>query len=251
MEPIATFHRLANSSLMPMRADRSALGTIPAAALQYCEAITSASAFGWYAFPPIDFHVQWDGTNFIWTNNDGVSWSPLRSTFLPGFDEQFDRSVPADLKGLAPPFLTSLPQPGVLQIWSGVLIRTRPGWSALIRPPVNVARSRDYEPYEGIIETDRWFYPLFINVRIVAADRPIFFDRHKPLLQVQPLKRETYDDEALRTAAFTDGLEAMDDADWRDYLGSIGPRANNPLLAPGRYAREVRKRQSEHDSEHA
>lgn len=251
MEPIATFHRLADSALMPMRADRSALGTIPAAALQYCEAITSASAFGWYAFPPIDFHVQWDGTGFIWTHDDGASWSPLRSTFLPGFDDQFDRNVPANLKGLAPPFLTSLPQPGVLQIWSGVLIRTRPGWSALIRPPANIARSRDYEPYEGIIETDRWFYPLFINVRIIAADRPIFFDRHKPLLQVQPLKRETYDDEALRTATFADGFEAMDDADWSDYLASIGPRANNPMLAPGRYAKDVRKRQSEHVSEHA
>ena len=32
MVPIATFHRLAPDALMPMRADRSALGTLPSAA---------------------------------------------------------------------------------------------------------------------------------------------------------------------------------------------------------------------------
>lgn len=243
MIPIATFHRLAPACLMPMRADRSALGTLPTAALQYCEAITSASAFGWYAFPPIDFTVQWDGTDFIWTHDGADSWFPLKSTHLPEFDEWFDANAPEDLQGFAPPFLTALPQPGVLQVWSGVMVRTRPGWSMLIRPPANIARSRDYEPYEGIIETDRWFYPLFINIRIISADRPIVFSRHRPLLQAQPLMRETYDDEALRSAAFSDGVTSLTDQDWQDFRSSLAARAKDPMMAPGRYARDVRKRQ--------
>lgn len=245
MAPLATFHQLARSGLVPMRADRSALGTLPTAALQYCEAVTSASAFGWYAFPPISFHVQCDGRDFIWTTDEGESWSPLRSEHLPAFDEEFDRAAPANLAGLAPPLLTALPQPGVLQVWTGAVVRTRPGWSLLIRPPANLARSRDYEAYEGIIETDRWFYPLFINLRVIAADRPIFFDRHEPLLQAQPLMRATYEEDELRSAVVVEGIEKLSAADWADYQAALAPRADDPLLAPGRYARAVRKRQSE------
>ncbi|MFO1306734.1 MAG: DUF6065 family protein [Burkholderiales bacterium] len=244
MTPLATFHRFVPDTLMPMRADRAALGTLPTAALQYCEAITSASAFGWYGFPPISFHVQWDGTNFLWTHDDADSWFPLRSEHFPGFDVAFDGGAPEDLRGFAPPFLTALPQPGVLQLWTGVMVRTRPGWSLLVRPPANLARSRDYEPYEGIIETDRWFYPLFINLRIIAADRPIFFDRNRPLLQAQPMLRQTYDEAELRTATFVDGLEGMSDRDWDDFRASIGARAKEPMMRPGRYAADVRKRAS-------
>lgn len=242
MEPIATFYRIVPGAMMPMRADRAALGTLPVAALQYCEAITSASSFGWYAFPALSFHVQWDGTNFIWTYDDGDTWFPVKGEHAPGFAQHFDAHSPSDLVGLAPPILTAIAQPGVLQIWTGVMLRTRPGWSALVRPPANLARSRDYEPYEGVIETDRWFYPLFINVRMISSDRPVHFDQYRPLLQVQPLMRETYDEATLRSATFVDGLEAFSKRDWDDYRSSLGQRGKHQMMLPGRYARAARKR---------
>lgn len=251
MAPIATFYRFVPGALMPMRADRAALGTLPTAALQYCEAITAASAFGWYGFPPLSFHVQWDGTNFLWTHDDADSWFPLRSEHAPGFDESFDAIAPKDMRGFAPPFLTALPQPGVLQVWTGAMVRTRPGWSLLVRPPANVARSRDYEPYEGVIETDRWFYPLFINLRIITADRPIFFDRNRPLLQAQPLLRQTYDEAELRSASFVDGVGSLKEGDWNDFRASIGARAQDPMMEPGRYAKDVRKRATREGCAHA
>ena len=242
MIPLAKFHCIVPGAIEPIRADRSALGTLPTAALQYCEAITSASAFGWYAFPPVDFHVQYDGRNFVWTHADADSWFPVRSEHAPDFEKCFDAGAPSDLKGCAPPFLTALPQPGVLQIWSGVLVRTRPGWSLLARAPANIARSRDYDVYEGIIEADRWFYPLFINVRITTSDRPLLFDRHQPLLQAQPLIRATYDEAELRTAQMSSGIDALAPADWEDFRASLGARAKEPLMRPGRYATSVRKR---------
>src|SRR5262249_25609347 len=67
-EPAVTFYRAIPGSFEPMRADRSALGVIPTAAFQYCEALTSASAFGWYAFAPMTFYLQWDGTDVLWTH---------------------------------------------------------------------------------------------------------------------------------------------------------------------------------------
>jgi hypothetical protein len=59
---VITFHRFIPQSRPPMRADRSAGGTLPTRAFRYCEPVASASAFGGYLFPPINFTVVWDGT---------------------------------------------------------------------------------------------------------------------------------------------------------------------------------------------
>jgi hypothetical protein len=242
--PLVTFYRMVAEGNHPMRAERSALGVLPTAAFQYCEAISIASAFGWYVFPPIDFHVQWDGTDLIWTHDGGATWSPVTKVHFPGFPDVFDEKAPEDIRGYAPPFLSTVLNglaPGILQIWTGYMVRTRPDWSLLVRPPANLPRSQGYEPYEGIMETDRWFYPLFSNLRITATDRPIFFDSNKPLLQVQPLRRETYREADLRTAAFKQGLDDFGEADWADYRKSVVDRTRAEVR-PGRYASAVRKR---------
>jgi len=166
-----------------MRADRSALGMLPTAAFQYGEPVCAASAFGWYVFPPAAFHVQWDGTAFVWTHDEGDMWQPLVSEHFPGLPERFDAAAPEDVRGFAPPFLSRVAQPGVLQIWSWLLVRTAPGWSVLVRPPANLPRSQHFEIYEGIIETDRWFSAVFANLRMIKANRPIAFDPTQPLVQ--------------------------------------------------------------------
>src|SRR5207244_11955854 len=68
--------------------------------------------------------------------------------------------------------LAAFKEPGVVQIWSGLIARTAPEWSLLVRQPANLARSQGYENYEGIIETDRWFGPLFTNVRLTRTNIP-------------------------------------------------------------------------------
>jgi hypothetical protein len=56
-----------------------------------------------------------------------------------------------------------------VQIWSGLIARTAPGWSLLIRPPANLPRLPGLDAYEGLVETDRWFGPLFTNHRTAAS----------------------------------------------------------------------------------
>ena len=63
--PLAQFFQLVPDGLPPRRADKSVGGVIPARALRYCEAITSASAFGWYVFLPMNFKVVWDGHDML------------------------------------------------------------------------------------------------------------------------------------------------------------------------------------------
>src|ERR1700722_12042414 len=51
--PICEFHRLIPDAPPPQRAHRSADGTLPVAAYSYCEPVASASAYGWYIYPPV------------------------------------------------------------------------------------------------------------------------------------------------------------------------------------------------------
>jgi len=178
------------------------MGTLPTRAFRYCEAVTTASAFGWYLFPPLDFTVQWDGTNVLWTYEGAASWFPLTSAQFPGFADYFDGIAPPEIKGFSPPFLSALPEPGVIQIWTGHVAMTRPGWSLLVRPPANLPRSQSYELFEGIIETDRWFGPLFTNLRLTRTEFPISFVRELPLVQVQPIHRSLYAEDVLGKFSF-------------------------------------------------
>ncbi len=239
--PVVELFRIAPGALEPMRADRGALGTLPTAAYQYCEPVCLASAFGWYVFAPIDFHAMFDGTELLWTDDGGSEWSPLETEHLPGLPDVFDAIAPEDVRGFAPPFLTATSQPGVLQIWTGFMIRTRPGWSVLVRPPANLARSQHYEPYEGILETDRFFSPLFTNVRITTTDRPIAFSRGRPLVQVQPLERSTYEERSLKSFAVRE-LSELGPSEWDGYRKTVVARRRDEALRPGRYAAAARRR---------
>jgi hypothetical protein len=77
---IVKFHRVDLSAVPPLRGDKSALGTLPAAAFQYCEPVRTASSFGWYVFPPQDISLVWDGVDIFYA--DEGEWRPLSSMGL-------------------------------------------------------------------------------------------------------------------------------------------------------------------------
>lgn len=240
--PLVRFHRLIEGARPPERADRSAGGLLPTRAFRYCEAVTTASAFGWYVFPPISFSLHWDGEDLAWSYDGADDWYPLRTAQFPDFSARFDQAAPERLRGYAPPFIAALPEPGVVQVWSGLLARTRPGWSLLVRPPVNIPRKGRYDLFEGIVETDRWFGPLFTNVRLTRTDEPVTFDADFPLFQVQPLHRSVYSDDKLNDFACTPELEALSEGDWSDYEATVVKDHDGALCPLGHNAAEIRRR---------
>lgn len=121
-------------------------------------------------------------------------------------------------------------------------MRTAPGWAALIRAPANFVRNRGYECYEGIVETNRWFGPLFINVRLTRTHHPIEFDPNFPFLQVQPLPQEAYGPAADRFAII-DGLAGFGAAEWNDFRSTIVRPNQDPHRKLGEYAVGIRKAQ--------
>jgi hypothetical protein len=246
--PHVTFFRLVPGCRVPQRADRSAAGTMPTRAFRYCEAMTSASAFGWYVFPPISFSLIWDGgPDIIWTYAGVDDWYPLKAAQVPGFADHFDRLAPPQFKGFSPPFLAALKEPGVVQIWSGLFARTSPGWSLLVRSPANLARSQSYDHYEGIVETDRWFGPLFTNVRLTRTHAPIAFDAEFPFLQVQPIPRSAYG-EALDTFDVVEDLAEFQESDWSSFGSTVVAPNVDPHRQRGRYAVGARRRRKGEDA---
>ncbi len=171
--PLVEFFQLVPEGLPPRRADKSVSGVIPARALRYCQAITSASGFGWYVFLPINFKVVWDGHDMLWTYDGVDEWLPLTRDAVqyPGFRQHFDEHAPAEIRGFSPPFLTPSIQPGQLQIWTGCIARTAPGWSLLVR---GVATSRTAKPIRPSRASSRPTSGSDRCSTIFASSRPTF-----------------------------------------------------------------------------
>jgi len=239
--PAVTFYGAIPGCRAPIRADPSVMGTLPARGFQYCEALRAASSFGWYVFPPIDFTLQWDGSQILWTYSGARAWTPLTSAQFPNYQAAFDRIAPARLRGCAPPFLTTAREPGVVQVWTGFFIESAESWSVLVRPPANLPRSLAFDLYEGIVETDRWFGPLFTNLRLVKTDVPIHFSTETPLVQVQPLHRSAYADEVSNAFAVVGDPHAFPAEAWERYEETIVKPNLEPRPA-GAYAASARRR---------
>jgi hypothetical protein len=242
---IASFYRLVPECRLPIRADRAAAGTMPTRAFRYCEPMTSASAFGWYVFPPITFSLMWEGgAEIFWTYKGQESWFPLTKVQFPGFADYFNKTVPAEVRDFSPSFLSAFKEPGVVQIWSGLIARTIPEWSLLVRSPVNLARSQGYENYEGIIETDRWFGPLFTNVRLTRTHVPVEFNEEYPFIQVQPVPRSAYG-RNLDSFDVIPDLGQLSPADWEAYRTTVVRPNVDPHRQRGQYAVDTRHRRKQ------
>ena len=245
---LVEFFSVAPHIIPPMRADKSALGGIPAAGHQYCEALRTASGFGWYVFPPAEISLRWDGAEvFLLTDGE---WAPLTSHVSPEMAEAWDATCPPEMKGGVPPYVSGLFVPGVVQIWSGLFAATAPGWNVLVRPLANVVGSRAYSCYEGVIETD-WFKPcpVFINIRLLATGETITLAANKPLFQLQPVHRGSFLDTVMDAAVFNRLPEYAQPAGARsarpfwdgvtNTIRSVSPERPHDF---GRYGAEVRKR---------
>jgi hypothetical protein len=238
------FYRILPGSSFPQRADKSAGGTLPVRAYRYCEAIRTASAFGWYVFPPADFDLAWDGVDTIWKFSYEDEWTVLDSVQYPDFIQTFNDECPLDLTDAVPPFLTAGAEPGMVQIWSGLFAKTEPGWSLLVRAPANLPKSNNYEHYEGVIETDKWFGPLFTNIRLTKTDIPIAFNVGYPLMQVQPLQQSTYSEQVLESVDRVDGIAQFTQDDWENYRETITKPGRGYEREKGFYAKKIRRQKS-------
>jgi hypothetical protein len=241
--PFVTFYQLFPTAPEPRRADTSLFGSMPTRAYRYCEPFRRASGLGWHLFAPFAFELQWDGTHIRWRGRAGDAWEVLETVDAPGFVGLWTLQAPiADV--LPRPFyaLHALGyEPGVVSIWTGVVARTRPDWSLLIRAPVNLPRDPAFEVLDGVIETDWWFGPLVTALQFRKTDVPVRFSPRRPLAQAVPMPRQAYAEELLRDSASYRGLATLGPAEWQAYRETLEPR-NLAGARPGWYRGEVQRR---------
>jgi hypothetical protein len=242
-ESTIRFYRLFPAAPEPRRADRSAGGLIPTRALRFCDPVTSATSFGWWVFPPMGFSLMWDGgTGLFWAPEGAETWYPLRTAQFPDFADHFAATAPDDVAEYAPPFLTSLIEPGNLQILTGWIARTRSGCSSLVRQPANFPRPQAMDFYEGLIETDTWFGPLFINIRLTKTDIPIPVRADQPLLTVTPIFRAHYAEQVLNDVAIVGSTSDWAGEDWEAFRRTVVAPHKMAHRPAGLYATSARKR---------
>ena len=241
------FFRMIRTARAPMRAKRAAAGLIPGRALRYCDALTTATSFGYWVFPPMDLRLIFDGEQIFWSYGEDERWLPLSATGsgavqFPNYAAEFDETAPAALRGYSPPFLTALAETGNVQMWTGLLARCRPGWGLSVRAPVNLPAVPGLVNWEGLVEADVWFGPLFTNFRFTKTDQPVYIRSHMPILQVQPVPQLAYREETLNAFSCRDADE-MTASDW-DQLGAVLLPPDDPNSRQGEYAVTVRKRRA-------
>jgi hypothetical protein len=244
-QPIVEFYKLIQDGRPPKRADRSAAGYLPSRAMRYCDALSSATGYGYWVFPATDLQFIWDGERISWAYGANDEWLPLSETAsgavqFPDFEEQFDAAAPEEMRGLSIPFLTAGLEPGSLQIWTGLVARTRPGWSLSVRQPVNLPPPVGYSCWEAIIETDQWFGPIFTVIKISKTDVPVRLRADVPFLQIQPVPQVSYGETTL-SGFSNNSMDDMSATDWEALHGILNPEIVDDAK-PGAYAVRVRKR---------
>lgn len=245
VEPVVKFYRAAPACRMPLKADPSALGTLPVAAYRHCAAAVAASAFGWYVFAPMRMQLVLSEGDILWSRDEGQTWMPLDSAQFPGFSQYWDEHAEPSLRDCAPPMLAKTHHPGVIQLWSGLFVSSRADWSILVRSPANLQNSGSLQIFEGIIETDHWFGPLFINAKLLRTDYPIVLDTEFPLFQVQPIPRIAHAPQTLQSAQYVEAPLDFPAEGWRRYHDTLLASRRITARTAGSYAATVRKRARE------
>ncbi|MGH3266843.1 MAG: hypothetical protein ACRDNS_33240 [Trebonia sp.] len=143
----------------PEPASSTVRGTLPLSGVQKCAPLTDATGFGWYTFPPIDFALRWDGQTVDFSrlvDNEPTQWRSLSGGYDLALDEDQAALARAperfkadfdvfDHLGGRMAFINLNPQLGnACEITPGLLARTSPGWSLLVRSPPNWPLVRDH-----------------------------------------------------------------------------------------------------------
>jgi Family of unknown function (DUF6065) len=176
-------------------AERTLNGTADRAAVRWCGPFTNANKAGWWLYSPVDVDIAWRG---------GAEFEHELLTPYSDADAHLIRflvddpdSVGLD-RWLSPEgrtkFTWGLVDEGVVQIWTGCIFQTPPGWGLYLRSPVNLPPGPCHV-MEAVLETDWLQYDIWLNVMFDRRDEVVKLRRTgwPPLAQLIPMPRTAYD----------------------------------------------------------
>ncbi len=195
MEPKLKVWRLTPHGVRIVPAEKTLGGTANEAGVKWCVPYSTVNRTGWWIYPAVDMDVIWKGGDKF----EHVLHSPYPATEsllvrkLVTIHDAVDpdKWCPADTGRSK--FNFGGVEGNIIQIWSGVILQTPPGWCLHMRSPVNWAR-QPYSVQEGILETDWMQYDLWTNVIVHEKDTLIQLrrDQQVPLAHIVPVRRESF-----------------------------------------------------------
>lgn len=186
-------------------AEKTLRGTAHEGGVKWCHPFSTANRLGWWLFPPIDIDIRWTGCQFEHQQLEEYSdfdYHHLRKLIKPEDGVDPDKWC---VQGGRTKFSFGGVEKNVVQIWTGLIFQTPPGWSLQIRSPVNCKRQPFYV-MEGILESDWMQYDIWTNLVFDRENEWAHLrkDGWPPLAMITPVRRETYESEWKCTAKMLD-----------------------------------------------
>jgi hypothetical protein len=187
--------RLHPSSCPIVRAEKTLRGAAHRAGVRWCGPFTNANRAGWWVFPPVDVDIVWKGgSDFeydVLTPYSDADSHLIRFLLRDDDDVDVDSWLPEEGRTK---FSWGLVDEGVVQIWTGCMFETPPGWGLHIRSPINFS-PQPFHVMEAVLETDWLRYDVWLNIAFDRKDEVARLRRDDwpPVAQIVPVPRETYE----------------------------------------------------------
>lgn len=174
------------------KAEKTCTGLANPGGVKWCGPYTNANRAGFWLYPPVDMEFSFDGESFRIHHMEEYGqedYDLVRSLVRPEDGSDFEKwCFPGSGRTKT---TTGLVEKNVVQLWTGLIFETPPGWCLHIRSPINFPR-REFEIMEAILETDWMQYDIWMNLVCHEKDKKTVLRKDEPLAQLVPVRRETF-----------------------------------------------------------
>lgn len=220
-----------------VQAEKTLNGSAHKEGVKWCHPFSTVNRFGWWIFPPIDLDFSYNGKTFNYEFFEEFDDSDVE---LVRKNVRAEDQVSPEMwcpKGGRTKFSWGAVEPNVLQMWTGLIFQTPPGWSLQIRSPIN-CNPQPFHVMEGILETDWMQYDIWLNIVVDRNDELIQFRKNgwPPIAQIVPVFREAYQNWDLQVQDLNrNSAEANQVFDyWIHYNQKKFGQGGNQYLGDGR-----------------
>ena len=174
------------------KSEKTLKGNANESAVKWCGPYNNANESGFWVYPPVNL-------DFVFKNNKIViekmeqygdeDYHIVKSLIRPEDNSQIEKWT---FPGIGRTKTTSsLVEPNVLQLWTGLIFQTPPGWCLNIRSPINFPYS-GFSVMEAILETDWMQYDIWLNIICWEQDKTIQIRKETPIAHLLPIRRESF-----------------------------------------------------------
>lgn len=173
-------------------AEKTCLGSANKAGVQWCGPYSNANQTGFWLYSPIDMDFSLENGEFKVINSEKYSdedYHIVKSLIKPDDNSNFEKWIFPNIGRTKTTF--ALVEKNVMQLWTGLIFQTPPGWCLQIRSPINFPYM-GFNIVEAILETDWLQYDIWMNLSVTSPNSIIRLRKEFPIAHLVPIRRESF-----------------------------------------------------------